>query len=326
MNASLVQQIIVNVRAYLQAQPDITMISVSQNDNCNYCQDPAELAVIDEEGSPIGPLLRAVNTIADAIAVDFPRVSVSTLAYQYTRPPPKVTVPRPNVIIRLCDIEGNFAAPLTHPSNAAFAKDLATWRSITKHQLLIWDYVTNFNDYVLPFPNWYVLGPNVRFFLEHGVSGVFEESSYNSVGADMADLKNYLLSRVLWDPSTDDLAIIGEFLQGYYGVVAAPFIQQYMGVMTGAIAETGFYMGESFGETAGFLTPLALLTGASTFANAEKALAKHEVEPLLSKHMARVKRAKLSVHYALLLRWDELKAFAEVCLYTCTHKMQMKRM
>ena len=49
------------------------MISVSQNDNGNYCKDPAELAVIDEEGSPIGlypcvPSTAAISIVhADAI-------------------------------------------------------------------------------------------------------------------------------------------------------------------------------------------------------------------------------------------------------------------
>jgi hypothetical protein len=34
-----------------------------------------------EEGSPMGPLLRGVNAIADAIKDEFPHVAVDTLAY-----------------------------------------------------------------------------------------------------------------------------------------------------------------------------------------------------------------------------------------------------
>ena len=77
-------------------------------------------AVIAREGSPMGPLLQAVNTIADAIADEFPHIIVDTLAYQYTRPAPKLTKPRSSVVIRLCNIECNFAKPLTDPSNAPF--------------------------------------------------------------------------------------------------------------------------------------------------------------------------------------------------------------
>lgn len=40
------------------------------------CQDAEELAIIAEEGgSPMGPLLRAVNEIARVVAVKYPRVA-----------------------------------------------------------------------------------------------------------------------------------------------------------------------------------------------------------------------------------------------------------
>ena len=52
----------------------------SQNDNPNFCQDEHELSIIQQEGSPSGPLLRGVNQIASSIAAEFPDVSVETLA------------------------------------------------------------------------------------------------------------------------------------------------------------------------------------------------------------------------------------------------------
>jgi hypothetical protein len=66
------------------------------------CTDAAEMAIIQEEQSPMGPLLRAVNAVADAIAGEFPHIAVETLAYEYTRSPPAITTPRANVIIRYC--------------------------------------------------------------------------------------------------------------------------------------------------------------------------------------------------------------------------------
>ena len=107
----------------------------------------------------MGPLLRAVNSVADAIADEFPHVVVDTLAYQYTRPAPNISVPRKNVVIRLCSIECNFAAPLvrlaasasvraclrmsaacwqTDPSNAPFQHDMDAWAAIS-NRTYIWD-------------------------------------------------------------------------------------------------------------------------------------------------------------------------------------------
>ena len=48
------------------------------------CQDPEELAIIAQEGSPMGPLLRAVNEIARAVTVKYPHVAVDTLACKCT--------------------------------------------------------------------------------------------------------------------------------------------------------------------------------------------------------------------------------------------------
>ena len=80
----------------------------------------------------MGPLLRAVNEIARVVAAKHPQVAVDTLAYQYTQPPPTVTKPERNVIIRLCDIQSNSGAPLTDPSNAPFTTVLEGWNKLTK--------------------------------------------------------------------------------------------------------------------------------------------------------------------------------------------------
>jgi hypothetical protein len=58
-------------------------------------------------------------------------------SYQWSRPAPSITKPNPNVIIRLCDIECNFAAPLTDPSNAPFQKDMNAWAAIS-NRTYIW--------------------------------------------------------------------------------------------------------------------------------------------------------------------------------------------
>ena len=87
-NESLIKYVINASIAYLHDQPDATVISVSQNDNYIYCNSSSERKVYDDEGgSLIGPILRAVNRVADAVAREFPHrnVAIDTLAYQWTR-------------------------------------------------------------------------------------------------------------------------------------------------------------------------------------------------------------------------------------------------
>ena len=214
------------VRRWMREQPTATIFSVSQNDWNNYCTCPQCARITTEEGSPIGPYLRFVNTIADAVREEFPDKVVDTLAYQFTRPPPQHTRPRPNVIVRLCDIECCFAHPLASSAdvdkeNGAFARDLSRWSAICQ-RLYVWDYVIDFAHAIMPFPNLYMLKPNIAFLVEHGVKGIYEEGNYFSRGGEFAELRAWILAKTLWDPSYDTDQAIADFLAAYYREAAAP--------------------------------------------------------------------------------------------------------
>ncbi len=228
-NPSLRDFVVERIRQWLKESPDASIVSVSQNDWYNECQCPVCKALDDAEGSHSGSLLAFVNAIAERIEPNFPHVAVDTLAYQYTRKPPKTLRPRPNVIVRLCSIECNFRQPLDHPSNATFADDIRGWAQIC-NRLYIWDYTTNFSHYIQPHPNWSVLGPNLRFFQQNHVAGVFEQGAYQSFGSEMAEMRAWVLAQLLWNPGQDDHALTDEFLEGYYGK-ASPLIRRYMELM-----------------------------------------------------------------------------------------------
>jgi len=290
------------VRDTLRADPNANIISVSQNDNFNYCRSPEEMAIINEEGTPGGALFRAINTVADAVRDEFPHVAIDTLAYQWSRPAPAHTIPRPNVIIRLCSIECNFAAPLTDASNAPFRTDMEKWAAIS-NRTYIWNYVTNFGNYISPFPNYYVLGPNIQYFAAHGVRGIFEEGSYATSGGDMNALKDFVMGRMLWNHTLDANLLITKFLDGYFGA-ASPFIRLYMDTFHGSIADSAYYMHENFVITAPFLSPIATLTAADAFNDALRVTSSSLI------HQNRVHVAKISVYYVILQRWDEMYDFA----------------
>lgn len=303
-NASLVTFLTSQVRAVLRAQPDANIVSISQNDNGQRCLDPVEEAVNNKSGSPIGALLTAVNQIAADIEVDFPHVAIDTLAYQWSRPAPtSVLKPRHNVIVRLCSIECDFAHPFTHPNNAPFKKDLVDWAAKT-NRTYIWNYVTNFQHYVAPFPNWHVLAPNIKFLHAHGVKGLFEEGTYGTSGGDLVQLKDYVMAKALWDPAVDAEALMSNFIEGYYGAAAEP-IEAYMAAMVQGISDASYYMHESFNIDAPFLTPALLLTSATAFGTARSAVAKGDV-----RFVHRVEEAAMPVMYVVLFRWDEVKAHA----------------
>jgi hypothetical protein len=297
-NPELRDFVVAQVRQWLRESPDATIISVSQNDCAGACQCANCRAIDEAEGSPAGSMIAFVNYIAEKIAPEFPHVAVDTLAYQYTRQPPKTLRPRPNVIVRLCSIECNFRAPLDDPSNARFLADLEGWSRIC-HRLYVWDYVTDFSDYLLPQPNWYVLGPNLRVLQKYAGQGVFEEGAYQSNGAEMAELRAWVLAQLLWNPQQDDRALINEFLAGYYGPAAAQPIHQYLDLMQ--TASQGCYLTCYTHPHVPYLSFTALAEAEHCWQEAEQAAAA-DPEKLL-----RVKIAHLPVRFAFLRNWDELR-------------------
>lgn len=297
-NPELRDFVVERVREWLRESPDASIVSVSQNDCDGACQCPDCSAIDQAEGSPAGSMITFVNYVAQHIQAEFPNVAVDTLAYQYTRKPPEHVRPLPNVIVRLCSIECNFRAPLDDPSNVSFLSDLQGWSKIC-HRLYVWDYVTDFANYLLPHPNWYALGPNLRLFQKYNVQGVFEEGAYQSNGAEMEELRAWLLAQLLWNPQQDDRALIREFLDGYYGRAAASPIQRYLDLMENA--SKGYYLACYTHPHAPYLTFKVLAQAEKYWEQAEKAAA---ADP---DKLARVQVGHLAVQFAFLRDWAGLR-------------------
>jgi len=300
-NPELRDFVVQRVRQWLREHPTATIVSVSQNDWYGACQCDRCKALDDAEGSQAASVLALANYVAEKIERDHPGVAIDTLAYQYTRKAPKTMRPRPNVIVRLCSIECNFAQPLTHPSNESFARDVRDWSRLTQ-RLYVWNYVTDFPHYMLPFPNWYVVGPNERFFAANGVKGLFEQGAYQSFGASMAEMHAWVQSQLLWDPGQDDRKLIGEFLRGYYGPAARP-IQAYLDLMAKAARNDNATIW--IGPDAPFFTAETMLKADRLWDSAEGAVAKN---PDL---LWRVRQGRLPVRYVLLNRWVAMRSEAQ---------------
>ncbi|MCL2104530.1 MAG: DUF4838 domain-containing protein [Kiritimatiellaeota bacterium] len=213
----------------IRQDPGAKLFSVSQNDWYNGCTCERCKAIDEREGSQAGTLIAFVNSVAEAVEKEFPDVWIETLAYQYTRTPPKTLRPHRNVVPRLCTIECDFSHALdvsAFKQNRKFVEDIRGWSAITD-KLYIWDYVTNFRNYIGPFPNINALQGNVRFFKANNVIGLFEQGAYQGRHGEFAELKAWLLAKWLWNPDLPQDALISDFLNGYYGA-AAPFVRQYM--------------------------------------------------------------------------------------------------
>ena len=216
-----------NVLAILQREHDpnasLQIVSVTQNDNQNYCQcDACKAFEAAHGGVQSATMMNFVNQIADVVAdAGYDNVAIDTFAYQYTRQAPEGIVPRDNVIVRLCTIECCFCHALDDPScsrNTELMQDLRDWCAICD-RLYIWDYTTNYSHTCLVFPDFGVIQRNIQVFSEHNVKGVYEEGNYYMASCDteFGDLRLYMIAKCLQDPYCDLDAEIDGFLAAYYG-------------------------------------------------------------------------------------------------------------
>lgn len=212
---------------FMRRNPNYRIYSLSQNDNFLFCQCDKCRAIEDQYGGHSGLIVWFVNQVADAVKQEFPDKFVGTFAYQYSRQPPTGIKPRENVVIRLCSIECCFAHPLDAgcPQNEKFMCDLKGWAELAPH-LFIWDYIVDYAQYIAPWPNFQVLGPNIKVFGDNKAIGVFEEAQYQSAGAEFDELKAWVVNQLLWNPEQDVDSLVSIFVKGYYGK-AAPYVKEY---------------------------------------------------------------------------------------------------
>jgi hypothetical protein len=309
-NPDVLRLALERVRQWIKEHPDATIITVSQNDTFNYCQCDQCKALDDAEDSPAASMIRFVNAVAEAIEKEHPNVRIDTLAYQYTRKPPKTLRPRKNVIVRLCSIECCFAHPLDScPSeeNRRFRDDIIAWQPVAP-LLYVWDYTPNFANYQQPFPNFDSLQPNVRFFTSHGVKGLFEQGNYSAGGnGEMGPLRAYLLAKLLWNPNTNVKRHTVEFLHAYYGQ-AAGRIREYLDIVHWPVREKGLHAHI-------FDRPKAAYLADEVIDDAERTLDAAEREAENDAVRFRVEVARLPVWYAKLaterVKGDERSALLQ---------------
>jgi len=220
-NPDVIRILTENLAIRMAQAPEKTYWSVSQNDCINYCECTECKKLYEKYGAVSGAYIEMANRIAEK----FPDKQISTLAYQFTRQAPVNIRPAENVNVMFCSIECNRSMPLADdPRSDGFVKDLRDWSSLTDN-IFMWDYVVQFRTYLCPFPNFHVLQPNIQLFHSQNIPMMFQQGSGNS-WSDLAELKQYFIAKLLWNPDLNSDSLISRFIDKYYGN-AAPFISEY---------------------------------------------------------------------------------------------------
>lgn len=299
-NPDVLRLAVGQVLRWIEERPEATIFSVSQNDWTGWCECESCRRVEEEEGGAhSGPLLRFVNALAAEIEKKHPDKLIDTLAYWYTEEPPAQVRPRPNVRIRLCPIGACEAHPYERcDRNAYFMKRLKAWAKITD-RLYVWHYNTNFAHYLMPFPNFDELIADIPMYHRHGVVGLFMQGAYApGGGGEMAELRSYVMARLLWDVRADARKAMQEFLEAVYGR-AAPRIAEYLELLHRQVRFPPEGRGHHLWI---FQHPGAPYLETDFLKRARQVLERAEQEAENDAVRRRVRKVRLSIDYVELLR------------------------
>ncbi len=225
-NPEVLKIITKNALKALDEYPKATTISISENDSLLWCKCPKCIKELKEGYTRSDQIMRAVNYAAREILKKHPDITVSTIAYMDTYMPPEKVKPDPRIWVQLCTDKHAIRWPhLRINETKEFFTALKAWHA-TGTPITIWDYVVNFYDYLAPFANMQVVTDNLRLYKKYGVKGVMLQGQYAEPGGVDAEMKSWVWTKLLWDPSRNWHKLQQDFVKGYYGTAAKP-IQQY---------------------------------------------------------------------------------------------------
>jgi len=228
---------------WIRENPNATTYSVTQNDGQGFCEC-ANCKKIDEaEESHAGTLLHFVNSIVDSVEKVYPRVKLQTFAYDYTEIPPKTVRPADNILVELCHYNYCSAHPLEGCSNhKIFTSRLERWLTISD-KVTVWDYCTNFANYLMPFTSFETFKKDVKYYKDHKAYGLYAEGA-NTVGknggGEFGELRSWVFSQLMWNADRNSQALIDEFVNNVY-CAAGKYITKYISLLHDQVKPDSVY-------------------------------------------------------------------------------------
>jgi hypothetical protein len=137
--------------------------------------------------------------------------------------------------------------------------------------------------------------PNVRFFVENHVKGIFVEDTYETPNSELSALGGYLTAKFLWNPDYNQDRAMTEFLDAYYGAAARP-VRQYIDLLHDKVERENIHVHLYGPPVRAYLDDALLQRANILWDEAEKQTATYPAA------LRRVQLSRMSVDYAIVER------------------------
>lgn len=167
-------------------------------------------------GNTKGNASYSVLALVNKLAARFPNHQFFTIDYISVKTPPANQMPKnTGIIISSIDIPRKVSIDSNNPFVKEFAKKVDNWHKVCS-TVYVWDYISNFDDYLTPFASLSVSKTNFEFYKKLNVNGIFA----NGAGYDYStfnEVHTYVLAALMQDPNLDVNLLVNRFCKFYYG-------------------------------------------------------------------------------------------------------------
>ena len=242
-----------NMDAFLNRNPEISIVTVWMNDRPAICTTPECLAMegplhlsISQSPGAYPPTIsfsnaavKFANQVARRLARTHPHVLVNHLAYNELIDAPAGLTLEPNLLVAFAPIQrapfrlgsaGGYFRPLQDPANRVnreYLTEIRKWLALSKN-FYVWDY----------FSLWWTLGtnrPRWQFPMLETMSDDLRlyrhDLGMTRVSSEIADWHEenmYVYARLAWNPDSPWRAALEEFCRKSYGRSAQPMLQHWL--------------------------------------------------------------------------------------------------
>lgn len=180
--------------------------SVFPNDNSTVCQCPKCMRLGNRENDAAP----AVTRMVERLAARFPGHNFYTSYYRTTLGIPNFKL-SDNVGVILSAIDLPRAVNLKGRSEYSFFRTIIdTWK-LRCDKIIVWDYISNFDDYLSPFPVLRIMKERMSAYKELNISGLF----LNGSGYDysfMQEMKTTVLAALMMNPDINMDGMVRAYL------------------------------------------------------------------------------------------------------------------
>ncbi len=258
------------INNYVSVETERKIFMLGINDTRSYCQcDDCKAGY--EKYLPSGMRVQFANKVADRVQEWIDENApgrefyICIFAYLFDLTPPvrydsatgkyipldDSVVCNDNVMVRIAPIDSVNMYPHTDmDNNPAAATAFAGWTAVASN-LCIWDYGTNFNAYLAPYPDWGTMQENFQLYDSIGVSDILTQLPAHTSGTAFYAMKIFLRSQLMWNAYQDFDTLVNDFIDNYYKSAAGEIREyyDYLRAKFETMREADTYDGDIYGKT-----------------------------------------------------------------------------